>query len=482
MDTFKVILVGEAGVGKTQLLRTFAGETFSEALNPTRGMECTPVKIFLEGREVTLQIWDTATWWSQDRFRNVTTKQYKEAHAVVYVYDSNDAQTVYGVRAAFDDVRSVNTNCVKMLVGTKYDLKPKNLINKPMNQGQMLANTLSLPYFEVSAKVSPPAPETAFFSLAKILLATTFPNHMIVKGPSLAIQALTISDEKAIHDTSLASPSSYRGPLSSPSTRSPSTPSPLGTAAYASLAVAAFQGGANPHSTYHSAHPSSPAHNTFKPTPQSSNSAPLSSSPSVFNPASSTPSTNFSYVIRSRYVAPNPFGLPVAEFENEYNVVLLGDARVGKTQLLHSFLDEDFSEAYNASRATYSSSKILDVEGRKVKLQLWDTSENDATSTVTALRNAHGVLILYDMTESNSFENCRKYFEQTQGVCTPKVRILLAGNKTDLAEKVVETSDAQKLASSLKIPMFEISARASFNVETMFRALTKAIRAVPTIR
>jgi len=475
MATYKVILVGEPGVGKTQLLRSFAGETFCQAHTPTRGVECTPVVVFFEGREVTLQLWDTATWWCQDRFRPVTSKQYLEAHAVVYVYDCTNYQTLSGLRAAFDEVVRCNEDCVKILVGTKYDLILQNLINKPLNQGVILAQTLSLPYFEVSSKVAPPSPDTAFFSLARTLLAAHFDKRS-VSNMSLSQQALAIAEEKYEGD-SVASPTSAG--KTAVATTAPTT---TRAATYNAAAAAAFQGGsayvemkAAPTPTATAT--TTPATTTTTPTPARTPAPYVAASP--LGPAVTA------FVIRTPPPAASnadPFGVNAVDYDKMYNVVLLGDEKVGKTQLLRSFLEEEFSEDYVASSAMTSCSKIFDVEGRKIKLTLWDTPGSTQAKAAEALSNAHGVLILYDMTEMKTFESCRGHFERAQKGCSQNARVLLAGNKTDLQDKTVDYNEGNSLAAAQKAPFFEISARAAFNVETMFRALVRAIRTVPANR
>jgi small GTP-binding protein len=126
LGPIKVLLVGDSGVGKSSLMLRFATGTFSEDISATIGIDfkvkTTDVidsKTF-ERKSVKMQIWDTA---GQERFRTLTSSYYRGAHAVVLVYDVNDAETFVNLTRWLDEAKSFCTaeSTVFLLVGNKID-------------------------------------------------------------------------------------------------------------------------------------------------------------------------------------------------------------------------------------------------------------------------------------------------------------------------------------------------------------------------
>lgn len=89
--TFKLLVVGDAGVGKTCLITRFVDDVFSSTCKSTIGVDFKAHSIEMDGRAVQLQVWDTA---GQERFRALTTSYYRGAHGVILVYDVTE-QTTY---------------------------------------------------------------------------------------------------------------------------------------------------------------------------------------------------------------------------------------------------------------------------------------------------------------------------------------------------------------------------------------------------
>jgi Ras-related protein Rab-1A len=123
-----------------------------------------------------------------------------------------------------------------------------------------------------------------------------------------------------------------------------------------------------------------------------------------------------------------------------------------------------------------------------VKLQIWDTAGQERFRTITSsyYRGAHGIIIVYDVTDKESFQNIQHWLQEIDKYANEGVMKLLVGNKSDLqSKKVVSYDEAKELADSLGIGFIETSAKNAHNVEQAFTKMalemkTKVKTTVPT--
>ncbi|KAJ1511744.1 GTP-binding protein of the rab, partial [Coelomomyces lativittatus] len=109
----------------------------------------------------------------------------------------------------------------------------------------------------------------------------------------------------------------------------------------------------------------------------------------------------------------------------------------------------------------------------------WDTAGQERFRTITSsyYRGAHGIIVVYDVTDEDTFHSVKNWLQEIDRYAVEGVNKLLVGNKSDLvAKKVVDTSKAQELAQQLDIPFLETSAKSATNVETAFLTMAKKIK------
>jgi Ras-related protein Rab-8A len=117
--------------------------------------------------------------------------------------------------------------------------------------------------------------------------------------------------------------------------------------------------------------------------------------------------------------------------------------------------------------------------GARVKVQIWDTAGQERFQNITKnyYRGAHGVLLVYDVTDEKSFANVRSWMAQIREHAAASVNVMLIGNKCDkLEHKVVETARGEALAKEFGVPFLETSAKNNINVKHAFMALASTIK------
>ena len=116
--------------------------------------------------------------------------------------------------------------------------------------------------------------------------------------------------------------------------------------------------------------------------------------------------------------------------------------------------------------------KYLDIDGNKVKLQIWDTAGQEKFRSITKAyyRGAHGILVVFDISRRDTFNQTRMWIDSIKDASTDSIDVILIGNKCDL-ERAVTREEAEDLAAQYKIKYFETSAKDNTNVEEAFKYL-----------
>jgi len=167
------------------------------------------------------------------------------------------------------------------------------------------------------------------------------------------------------------------------------------------------------------------------------------------------------------------------DFDFLYKLLIIGDSGVGKSCLLLRFADDIFTDSFISTIGVDFKIKTIDIDGAIVKLQIWDTAGQERFRTITSsyYRGAHGIIVVYDVTEQKSFTNITKWLKEIDTFAGPLVQKVLVGNKCDMAnERVVSTESGKELATKLNIPFVETSAKDSVNVENAFQIMARDIK------
>mmetsp|Transcript_49621 Transcript_49621/g.124768 ORF Transcript_49621/g.124768 Transcript_49621/m.124768 type:complete len:211 (-) Transcript_49621:232-864(-) len=179
-------------------------------------------------------------------------------------------------------------------------------------------------------------------------------------------------------------------------------------------------------------------------------------------------------------VIPAAGNKPNGEYDYLFKLLIIGDSGVGKSCLLLRFSDDIFTDSFISTIGVDFKIKTVTIDGVKIKLQIWDTAGQERFRTITSsyYRGAHGIIVVYDVTDQKSFDNITKWLKEIDTFAGPSVQKLLVGNKSDLEnERMVQTDQGKTLAESLKIPFVETSAKNADNVEQTFNLMASDIKA-----
>lgn len=145
---FKIILIGDANVGKTCLVKRFTKGFFAPTQGPTIGVDFTIRTVEVDGEKVKLQVWDTA---GQERFRSVTHSYYHNADGVIITYDITSRKSFENLNQWLEDVHRFTSKKVLMyIVGNKCDLVHQRQVD--FRSAEMVAEKENCVAMETSAK------------------------------------------------------------------------------------------------------------------------------------------------------------------------------------------------------------------------------------------------------------------------------------------------------------------------------------------
>jgi len=149
LTKYKLVFLGDQGVGKTCIINRFVYDSFDKNYQATIGIDFLSKTMYLEDRTVRLQLWDTA---GQERFRSLIPSYIRDSSVAVVVYDTTSRASFLNSSKWIDDIRSERgDDVVIMLVGNKTDLADRRQVS--VEEGEAKASEEKILFIETSAKV-----------------------------------------------------------------------------------------------------------------------------------------------------------------------------------------------------------------------------------------------------------------------------------------------------------------------------------------
>lgn len=159
-------------------------------------------------------------------------------------------------------------------------------------------------------------------------------------------------------------------------------------------------------------------------------------------------------------------------------LLVVGDSSVGKSCMLLRYAEDDFCDSHMTTIGVDFKLKTKRINGKTAKIQIWDTAGQERFRTITAsyYRGAHGVVLVYDVTNEKSFEHIQVWYEEIKEHATDGVSIILVGNKCDLVkERVISKQQGEELAAKFNMKYIETSAKNGEGVEQAFDSIIQQV-------
>ena len=158
--------------------------------------------------------------------------------------------------------------------------------------------------------------------------------------------------------------------------------------------------------------------------------------------------------------------------------IVIGDSAVGKSNLLLRYAHDRFNDEYQATIGVEFGAKNVEINDQIYRIQIWDTAgqENFRSITRAYYKNSVCALVVYDITNRESFNHIQSWIEDCKTQSPKTVLLVLVGNKSDLnSERQVNYDEGMELANKNKMLFYETSAKVGTNVDEMFLKSAKSI-------
>jgi len=167
-------------------------------------------------------------------------------------------------------------------------------------------------------------------------------------------------------------------------------------------------------------------------------------------------------------------------YDQKCQLLIIGDSTVGKTSILSRFTNGIFNSNYLATVGLDSFTKDEIIDDKTVRIKIWDTAGQERYKSLTKgfFRNAEGVMLVYDVTNSETYENLKFWLQSIKNNTSPdmgEIPIILIGNKIDCEDREVKVEEAENFWKEQGYPYFETSAKTGENIDNTIKYLVKKV-------
>ena len=166
------------------------------------------------------------------------------------------------------------------------------------------------------------------------------------------------------------------------------------------------------------------------------------------------------------------------DFDYTIKLLIVGDSSVGKTNFISMFIENKFIPNYMTTSGIDLKASIIEVRNKKIKVQLWDTAGQEKYRAITKnlFLKVQGVLIVYDITNENSFSSLKSWVKTIKDECGKQMQMVIVGNKSDLEEnRVIDKTIASEFAKEEKIDYIETSCKTGENIQKSISLLCEKV-------
>ena len=166
------------------------------------------------------------------------------------------------------------------------------------------------------------------------------------------------------------------------------------------------------------------------------------------------------------------------DYEYLFKILLIGNSNVGKSSLFLRFVDEIWKENFVPTIGVDFKIKSIKIDNKTIKLQIWDTAGQERFKSILSsyYKGANGILLLYDITNINSFKSLSNWLIDIEKNSSKNVKKILIGNKCDLNElRKIPINKGKEFADTYDMEFIETSAKNNVNINECFNILGKEL-------
>ena len=161
-----------------------------------------------------------------------------------------------------------------------------------------------------------------------------------------------------------------------------------------------------------------------------------------------------------------------------FKIIIIGDLSSGKTNIISRYISNKFIQDSQPTIGVEMFSKEFKINEDTVIAQIWDTAGQEKYYTLTSsyYKGAKGAIIVYDVSQRNTFLKVEKFVNDLKENCDKRVYTILVGNKIDLEEnRTVSTEEGKNLANKLKMGFYEVSAKDGTGINNLFQKIVNEV-------